>query len=404
MGAVGSRNLRRLSPRDPAEQHRVSSPLELLTDLCFVVAIAQSAALLHHSVSVGDPGHGMVSFLLAFFGIFLAWLNFSWFGSAYDNDDVVYRLVTILQIVGSLVYAAGIDGMFHGHFGLGVGGYVLMRVGLVFQWLRAARNDPARRATCLRYAAGITAVQVLWLGFLLVPAALLVPVFLLLVVCECSVPVLAELTGQTPWHPHHIAERYGLFFIIVLGETILSATVAIQQSLTGRRPSLEVGYVVVGGILIVFSVWWIYFAREAGELLAEIQERRSIKSYVFGFGHYAIFASGAAIGAGLAVRVDYWTHATRASALGSGAMVTVPTAALIATLWLILLRDEQPRGRTALPFAVAAVLILLATFTPWPELFSGLVCVALLAVEVRAAGVADQSRSASSSASSSAVS
>ena len=54
--------LRSLGPRDPQQGHRAASPLELLTDLCFVVAISQSAALLHHEVSAGSPGHGLLSF------------------------------------------------------------------------------------------------------------------------------------------------------------------------------------------------------------------------------------------------------------------------------------------------------------------------------------------------------
>jgi len=387
MSSASTGLVRRLRPRDPHEDHRTASPLELLTDLCFVVAISQSAALFHHEVSHGSPGHGLSAFALSFFGIFWAWLNFTWFGSAYDNDDVAYRLITILQILGSLVYAAGIADMFEGHFGLSVVGYVIMRIALVFQWLRAARDDPEHRRTCLHYAFGITLVQLLWVSVVLVPDRMKVAIFLVLVVCELVVPIAAERPVQTPWHPHHIAERYGLFLIIVLGETILSATVAIQQSLGGAHPTVEVGYVVVGGIGIVFSVWWLYFARDTGDLLARVHGQHTREEFFFGFGHYAIFASGAAIGAGLAVRVDHWTHQGHASDLVSAAMVTVPTAILLAMMWVILLRKLPYRRSTALPFTVAVLLVLAATLTPVPELAAGLVCVALLAVEVRAAGL-----------------
>ena len=263
---------------------------------------------------------------------------------------------------------------------------VLVRIALVLQWLRAARSDPARRATCRRYALGITLVQLLWIGIVLVPAALSVVAFVVLAVCELLVPTLAERSGQTPWHPHHIAERYGLFFIIVLGETILSATVALQQSTTGEHPTFEVAYVAIGGILIVFSLWWIYFARNTGQMLAAVHGRHTREEYLFGFGHYVIFASGAALGAGLAVRVDYWTHEGHASALVSAATVTVPAAVLLAAIWLLLLRRE-PRSTTALPFGVAIVLVLAATLTPVPELVAGVVCAALLAVEVRSAAL-----------------
>ncbi len=83
--------VRRLVPRDPHEEHRTASPLELLTDLCFVVAIAAAAAALHHAVADDHLIEGVAGFAMAFFAIWWAWLNFTWFGSAYDSDDVVYR-------------------------------------------------------------------------------------------------------------------------------------------------------------------------------------------------------------------------------------------------------------------------------------------------------------------------
>src|SRR3954453_20744094 len=106
------RFVRALAPRDPAEEHRVSTPLGLRTDLCFVVAVAQASAGLHHAVAADHVAHGVLGFAMAFFAIWWAWLNFTWFASAYDNDDVIYRLLTILQIIGVLVLAAGIPGMF----------------------------------------------------------------------------------------------------------------------------------------------------------------------------------------------------------------------------------------------------------------------------------------------------
>jgi low temperature requirement protein LtrA len=277
---VTARLIRPLRPRDPEEKGRVASELELLTDLCFVVAVGQAALALHHGLTSGHAGSAVVGYVMAFFAIWWAWLNFSWFSSAYDNDDVGFRLLTILQIVGVLTLAGGIarfaagieEGI--GHFGLIIVGYVIMRVGLVLQWLRAARNDPGHRRTCLRYAAGIVMVQLGWLAFY--PAtlveALVLPLFAVLVVCELLVPLWAERPGETTWHPHHIAERYGLFFIIVLGETILSSTLAVQEAFGGETEHrVAVVGVTLGGVLIVFSLWWLYFSRDAAEVLARAQ-------------------------------------------------------------------------------------------------------------------------------------
>src|SRR5688572_1481103 len=99
---------RAMRARDPHEPHRVATALELFTDLCFVVAIAQAAAHLHHALSEGHFAHGLMGYAAVFFAIWWAWVNFTWFASAYDTDDVPYRLLALLQIAGVLVLAAGI--------------------------------------------------------------------------------------------------------------------------------------------------------------------------------------------------------------------------------------------------------------------------------------------------------
>lgn len=373
-----------MTARDPEESHRVASPLELLTDLCFVVAIAQAASELHHAISGNHLAQGLLGFVMMFFAIWLAWMNFTWFASAYDNDDVPYRLLTILQIVGVLVVAAGIHGMAEGNFTLGVTGYVIMRIALVGQWLRAAAHDPPRRATCLRFAYGIIFVQVLWVLFLLLPKSLLPWAFLTFGVLELLVPLFAERTGHTTWHPHHIAERYGLFYIIVLGETILSATMAIQSMLNEHRMKVEVLAVMVGGVLILFSLWWLYFSRNAGHALERVSRGVDHReAFFWGFGHYILFGAGAALGAGLASRVDYWTGQEPVSNLASAAMVTGPIAVLLIMMWVIQVRPHDASSRTWGPFLGAVTLVLTATFLPMPEVIAGVVCSLLLFVELK---------------------
>lgn len=94
--------------RSPDEAHRAATPLELFFDLCFVVAIAQCGARLVHAVAEGHPLTGVIGYFFVFFGVWWAWMNFTWFASAYDCDDVPYRIATLVQIAGVLVYAAGV--------------------------------------------------------------------------------------------------------------------------------------------------------------------------------------------------------------------------------------------------------------------------------------------------------
>ena len=109
-------------------------------------------------------------------------------------------------------------------------------------------------------------------------------------------PVWAERATPTTWHPQHIAERYGLFTLIVLGESILAATVAVQAGARLGRSALALLPIIVGGLLIVFSMWWMYFDRPVHDLLTSLR-----KAFMWGYGHYVVFASAAAVGAGLAV-------------------------------------------------------------------------------------------------------
>lgn len=370
--------IRPLSPRDPHEQHRVASPLELFTDLCYVVAIAQGALTLESEIAEGRVAHGLIWFAASFFAIFWAWLNFVWFSSAYDPDDTVHRVLTLLQVFGSLVLAAGVPRMFEHDFTLGVVGYVIMRVGLVLMWLRAAAGHPERRTTALRYVGGLAAVQLGWVVALLVTAGdIPVWLFVVLVALDFAVPVWAESAGTTPWHPHHIAERYGLFFIIVLGETILSVTLALQAAFAEENPPVELWFVAAGGVLVTFCAWWLYFARENGDVLTG-----NDVGYVWGFGHYVIFGAAAAVGAGLSARIAFYGHHAEVSDVVSSAFVTGPVAAALAALWVVNVRLHDPSIRTAGPFASAIVACLAVTFVPVSELWVGLICVALLSSEL----------------------
>ena len=70
---------RRLTGRDPGEDHRAATPLELLFDLTFVVAFGIAANELAHYVAEGHIWTGVVGFAFTVFGVFWAWIKYSWF-------------------------------------------------------------------------------------------------------------------------------------------------------------------------------------------------------------------------------------------------------------------------------------------------------------------------------------
>jgi low temperature requirement protein LtrA len=291
---------RPLRGRDIHETHRVSTPLELLFDLTFVVAIAAAASQLHHAVVAQHLGEGLLGFAVAFVAIWWAWMNFTWFASAYDTDDPSYRLFTMLQMVGVLIVAAGVPKVSQGDFTTVVIGYVVMRISLVAMWLRVAREHPEGRRTALRYAIGIFVLQLLWIARLWLPRSVQMPTFAVLIAFEFMVPVWAARAGHTPWHAHHIAERYGLFTIIVLGECVLGAANAVAGVIESRGWTLDLALVGLGSSALVLSLWWVYFLVPSGEALHHHRDR----AFGWGYGHAPVFASLAALGAFMEVVAD----------------------------------------------------------------------------------------------------
>jgi low temperature requirement protein LtrA len=330
------------------EVHRVSTPLELFFDLCFVVAVSQAAAQLHHALGGDHPGLGVLHYAMIFCAIWWAWMNFTWFASAYDTDDGVYRMTTLVQMTGVLILAAGVPRAFNdGDWRIIIAGYVVMRLAMVSQWLRAAHGDPERRRTALRYAAGIFAVQLCWICLPLLP----IWFFLVFTLIEVAIPVWAERVALTTWHPHHITERYGLFTLIVLGESVLAATTATQAALDSGTGVAELVALAASGLVIVFGMWWLYFDRPAHNLLTSLRT-----SIAWGYSHYVVFASAAAVGAGLEEAVVAHDHI--------GWAVAVPVAVYVLSVWALQVR---PRREYLVDgtHLLAVGLILLTPLTPW---------------------------------------
>ncbi|MGW4088077.1 low temperature requirement protein A [Streptomyces sp. NPDC004822] len=351
------RPLRRLTARSRDETHRGVSSLELFFDLCFIVAIAQAGTQLVHAMVEGHTGEGIRDYLMVFFAIWWAWMNFTWFASAYDNDDVLYRIATLIQMAGVLVVTAGVSEAFEEHAYLVVVlGYVIMRLAMTAQWLRVARSSRGpERTTSLRYAVGLC--QFGWLGLLALPEAGRPWVFLTMALLEMAVPLYAERAHPTPWHPRHIAERYGLLTLIVLGETIAAATVAVKSGLDEHEALGELLPIAGGGLLIIFAAWWIYFAVP---IHAHLRTNR--QSFLWGYGHYLIFVSGAAIGAGLEVAVEQAVGTAHRSALSASAAVTLPTALFLLTVWALHSRFYKVGIAQQSVLPATALLVAVCTF------------------------------------------
>jgi len=365
-------------PRDPSQPHRAASTLELFFDLVFVVAVSIASAQLHHALSHGDFVHGITSYAMVFFALWWAWMNFTWFATSFDTDDWLYRVTTIVQMGGVLVFAAGIPAAFeHGDFTVVVLGYIVMRVAMIAQWLRASRSAGQLRSAARRYALGIAAVQVLWVVFLLIPSgpAQLIA-FVVFALIEVSVPVFAEHRTQTPWHPHHITERYGLFTLIVLGESLLASANAIIDASHELESFVPLISISVLTLAVTASLWWIYFWPPHHRAITTFA--RSLR---YGYTHYVVFAAAAAFSAGIEVELDVLTGESHLSNAVASYTVTIPIAIFLLGIWWVAIRENADRVvNTAIP--TGAVVVLLDPILPIPVAITALVLVAIVVVLV----------------------
>lgn len=331
--------LRRMTGRDPHERGRAASTLELLFDLAFVVAFSLAGTQLAHFIAEGHTWLGLAGYGFTLFGICWAWINFSWFASAFDTDDWAHRLTTLVQMVGVVVFALGIVPMFHSldpalhepgaapHLdnSIIVAGYVIMRIAQIGQWIRVAVQAPEHRRTAIGYIVTLTVAQLVWVLMIVLQQSLLWALLTgaVALIIELVGPFLGERMHETPWHAHHIAERYGLLTIIAIGETVVGTVISLQALFEVQGLSADLLVLAVAGVGLAFGMWWTYFTLPAGEVL---HHERSRKSFPWGYGHIPVFGAIAAVGAGLHVAAYAVEDPEHVSALRAVVAVAVPVA------------------------------------------------------------------------------
>ena len=380
--------LRRMTGRDIREHHRPASSLELLFDLTFVAAFSVAGGQLAHGVAGGHAGSAVVAFAVCMLSIIWAWVNYSWFASAFDTDDWLFRLLTLVQMAGVVVLAIGIPQLFesvehgeHLHAPVMVFAYVVMRVALIAQWLRSA-GDPRYRAAAISYAVTVGLAQVGWILLIVVldlPLVASLVCMALMWGLELTGPLLAERKsaaehGGTPWHPHHIAERYSLLTIITLGESVVGTLAAAQEISANVGWSFDTVVVIAAGLSMSFALWWTYFLLPSGPVLAA--RRQKVNGWAYG--HIPMLAAIAAVGAGLHVVGFAYEPEAHVSTLTTILAITLPELVYLIGLYLVYayLVSGVPRSVAHLTMTVLPVLAIVGAALGWPLWVCLLVAVA----------------------------
>ena len=372
-GQTGRRPLLRPAVLRTADEDRHPTWLELFFDLCFVAAIAALAAYLHHH----PTAEGLLWFAGLFLPVWWAWMGYTWYASAFDNDDVVFRLSWLVAMLLVIALAAGIGSAADGLSDAFALTYGLLQALLALLFARAARRERAARRFAARYATGDAVGALLWLASLAVdaPARYLVWGVAMAVLLATPPFAVSGYAGKA-FNAAHIAERYGLFTLIVLGESV----VAVGSSLAGSGFDLWTGVTAALGFGIAAALWWIYFDSVRWSPLTR---QSLLRSFTWGYGHLLVFAGIAAAAVGVHLAAEAAQHDEPVSAVGRLLLFGGVAAFLFATAVIHAItiqgRDRILAGRL-IALAVTAALGALAASWPAPLTVGSLLIVAAAVV------------------------
>ena len=347
--------------------HRQATWAELFFDLIFVVAVAQLAAFLLHNLT----WRGVGIYLLAYLPVWLGWVFATIYANRFDTDDLGQRLITFAQMLAVAAMAASIAEETGLQFAIAIAVFRLL-VALSYARVRAA--VPAALPLANRMMSQMLVSAGIWIASTFVHGDLRLAFWAAAILVELAaafVPQWQRLIASVPLHLRHLPERFGLFVIIVLGETVLAVVVGVAEA-DWAATAVVFGAI---GLTISFSLWWIYFETVTAEAMHHLGAFRPIGWIL---AHAPLVMGITALGVGIEITIHFESgeHLHTADALVLGGSL----CAALLSLGLLSAADAVDSSRVGafvqrlpaavlvfvvalLPISAHAVLTILAVIT-----------------------------------------
>ena len=344
----------------------------------FVVLIAQIAHTLADDVS----WVGFRNFALVFSLIWIAWINGSFYHELHGREDgrsrsYIFGQMTLLVLLS--VYAShAADDVDDGR-GFAIV-YALLLTLIALQWNALRKIDtPEHARLTLRYVMGMVVTIVI------VGASAIVDdqdIRLVLWAIAIGLTVAANLGQVLRRDPlvedalritESIAERFGLFTIIMLGEVVVGVADGLSEADRGAE-TIATGVIA---LIVGFGFWWNYF-----DLVGRrTPERVGNNRLLWNVGHFPVWLGIAGAGAGMVSLIEHATDGRTPSA--TAWLVTGCTALM--TLGLAVITTTMPphEGRRLAPItltALAVTALVLGAVRPAPLVLVLLLAALLAAV------------------------
>ncbi|MDP9792872.1 low temperature requirement protein LtrA [Catenuloplanes nepalensis] len=247
------------------ESNRSATRLELFFDLAFVLFVARCA----DGLAKDETWHGALVFCAVLAVGWWAWASTTLYANRFDTDDAVFRLLTLAAMVGVVAMAASVDKISGPDGRWFAIGYVIIRVALVAGYARAWRHVPAARPTARLYLIGHSLGALTWLVSLAVPEPGRYWLWGAGVLLDLVWPTAAaRLKDAVPLHMEHLPERFGLFVILVLGESVAAVVTGLHDG--AWKPAVVV--TATAAFVVAAALWWIYFDLSGGAAKRRLAE------------------------------------------------------------------------------------------------------------------------------------
>jgi low temperature requirement protein LtrA len=353
----------RLRSAEGAEAGRKVTWLELFFDLAFVAAVSQVGTPLTNDYSPA----GLLRYSLLFFLIWWAWLGHTVYSTRFDTDDVVQRVLTLAQIFGVAVMAINADDALSSRSSAGfAAAYSGLRVILVCEYWRA-RHVPRAREFVTGTAIGLAIAALFWLASAITPTPVRYWLWVVALVIDLSTPLItARYTAKVPPHAEHLPERFGLFTIILIGESLVSVMKGMKSQ---EDWSVAAASSALLGLTVAFTLWWWYFdgVGAVGEM--HVHSRRdSRRFHAWSYAHFPLYLGIAVAGVGVEhvihVAAHGYLHATETWIL-CGALATAMAAVTTIAATRNGTTAHNGARHIGWHYAVAALTLVLGAIGPW---------------------------------------
>ena len=248
-------------------EERLTTPVELLWDLVFVFAITQVTTLL--ALDLTWAGFGRAMLVLAL--VWWAWSAFVWAANAQSPDSATLRATLLVALVLIFVAGLAIPHAFGSQSTLFAATYAGVRLMHLALYADASRRGQANWSAIAGFALTVVIGMAMLIGGSFLGGWQRIVVWAAAAAIDYAGPAWLtreRLRGIQNVAVAHFAERYGLFVIICLGESI----VAIGVGATAHPLDSATIATVAAGLVITIGMWWIYFDRFAATAAQRLRE------------------------------------------------------------------------------------------------------------------------------------